>query len=140
MKIGTMPYIQQSMHMAARTKDATTANAPPSDSAPSGTFDFTTMSRSELRNTVNSLIKSGKLSLDDTTGLVSMMGPATYAGRSGPAAAAYENSPFDAFKELRKAIDFAEWRHDDKSAAVFSRTLSALEQLQGTTARLDLKA
>jgi hypothetical protein len=84
----------------------------------------------------------GTRSLDDTTGLVAMIGPAvtSRAGQGGPSAAAYDSSPFDALAELRTWIDGANWRHDDKSAAVFSRALAALLQLQGTVASLDVKA
>ena len=141
MKIGATPYFPPQTNYQASRAPAST-NSQQSDSSTTGTFDFTSMSRSDLRDTVNSLIKSGKLSLDDTTGLVGMMGPAatTYAGQGGSSAAAYEGSPFDALSALRTAIDGANSRHDDKSAAVFSRTLSALQQLQGTVAGLDLKA
>jgi len=144
MRIGTTPYLppQSTTHQSARTPAVSADSNQQARGPASSTLDFTTMSRSDLRDTVNSLIKSGRLSLDDTTGLVGMMGPAvmTYAGSGDPSAAAYDSSPFDALSALRTAIDGANWRHDDKSAAVFSRTLSALQQLQGTVAGLDLKA
>ncbi|AEY69548.1 hypothetical protein AH2_00038 [Burkholderia phage vB_BceS_AH2] len=140
MRIGATPYFPpQTTFQAARAPAGSTDD---NQQASGQGLDFTSTSRSSLRDTVNSLIKSGKLSLDDSSGLVGMMGPAatTYAGNGGPSAATYDSSPFDALSALRTAIDGANSRHDDKSAAVFSRTLSALQQLQGTVAGLDLKA
>jgi hypothetical protein len=91
---------------------------------------------------VNSLIKSGKLSLDDSTGLIGMMAPAAtaYAGPGGVSAATYDSSSFDALSALRTAIDGAKSRQEHASAASFTRSLTALQQLQGTVADLDLKA
>ena len=38
-------------------------------------YDFTNISRGELLNTVNGLIKSGQMSLDESSSLVLLMGP-----------------------------------------------------------------
>ncbi|MDH6229608.1 putative membrane-anchored protein [Mesorhizobium soli] len=71
-----------------------------------------------------------------------MMAPAAtaYAGPGGPSAATYDSSSFDALSALRTAIDRAKSRQEHASAASFTRTLTALQQLQGTVAGLDLKA
>lgn len=141
MRIGATPYFPPQTYQAARAPAISTGDNQQASGSASSALDFTSMSRSDLRDTVNSLIKSGKLSLDDTTGLVAMMGPAvsSYAGQGGPSAATYDSSPFDALSALRTAIDGANWRHDDKNAAMFERTLTALQRLQGTVAGLDLK-
>ena len=73
--------------------------------------------------------------------IVGLMGPAatSNAGQGGPSAATYDSSSFDVLSALRTAIDGANSRHDDKSAAAFQQTLSALQRLQGTFAGVNLK-
>jgi len=143
MRIGTTPYFPpQTTYQAGRAPAVSTDDNQQAGGSASTALDFTSMSRSDLRGTVNSLIKSGKLSLDDTSSLVGMMGPAatSYAGQGGPSAAAYDSSAFDALSALQTGIDGANARHDEQNAAALSRTLTALQQLQGTAAGLDLKA
>ncbi|MFT4117745.1 hypothetical protein [Bradyrhizobium sp.] len=143
MKIGTTPYLSpQTTYRATRTTAGSTDGNQQTSGAKSSALDFTSMSRSDLRDTVNSLIKSGKLSLDDTTGLVGMMGPAvsTQSGQSGASTATYESSPFDTLSALRTAVDNSNARNDDASAASFMRSLTALQQLQGKVFGVDRKA
>ncbi len=107
--------------------------------APS-TLDFSNMTRSELRNTVNALIKSGKLSLNDTLGVTLMMGPPLKMGPGGTVSIGPDSdSKMDVLLSLQARIDGAKSRDDDKAASMFSQTLTALERLQGTVVGLDLQ-
>jgi hypothetical protein len=142
MKIGATPYFpSQTTHQASRMPALSTDDNQQSDGSESSALDFTTMSRSNLRDTVNSLIKSGQLSLYDSTGLIGMMAPAAtaYAGPGGVSAATYDSLSFDALSALRMAIDGAKSRQEHASAASFARSLTALQQFQGTVTGLDLK-
>jgi len=142
MKIGATPYFQpQPTHEAARAPALPTDDNQQSGGSASSVLDFTSMSRSVLRDTVNSLIKSGKLSLDDTTGLVGIMGPAVTTTVDGSAPpAGYESQSINAFAELKAGIEGARSRNDLQNEAVLMRTLSALQRLQGMVVGLDVKA
>lgn len=130
------PYRADRMPMA--TADSTSPSA--SSAAPTtSTFDFTNMTRSELRDTVNALIKSGRMTLDESTGLVGIMGPAiTTSGAA--ASSSYDQQRVDAFAMLRMGIDGAKSRNEDRSAASYSLALNALQRLQGTPSGVDLRA
>jgi len=137
MRIGATPYFppQTTFHAAQASAGSTDDNQRASGQA----LDFTSMSRSVLRDTVNSLIKSGKLSLDDTTGLVGIMGPAVPVDGSAPPAG-YESQSINAFAALKAGIEGARSRNDPQNEAVLMRAFSALQRLQGTVVGLDVKA
>jgi hypothetical protein len=109
------------------------------------TYDFSSMSPAEMRSTVNDLIRSGKMTLDESSPLLGMMSPPAlrWAGSgSAPADEANrkDNEPIDAFATLRAGITGAQSRGDRRNVEALGQTLDALLRLQGTTASVDIRA
>ncbi|MBC7581109.1 MAG: hypothetical protein H7312_27685 [Tardiphaga sp.] len=109
------------------------------------TYDFSSMSPAEMRSTVNDLIRSGKMTLDESSPLLGMMSPpaSRWAGSgSAPADEAnrMDNEPIDAFATLRAGITGAQSRGDRRNVEALGQTLDALLRLHGTTASVDIRA
>lgn len=111
-----------------------------------GRIDFSSMSPAQMRETVNRLIRSGDLSLDETGSLLSIMAPPSARlrvdGTQVPTTEAerIDNTPVDAFAMLREGIAGARWRNDSASEAALSRTVAALQRVQGMVSSLDIRA
>jgi hypothetical protein len=107
-------------------------------------YDFTNMSPAQMQDTINGLIRSGKMSLDDSSSLVSMIPTGlTYAGPGAPSAASLDsvrNTPMDFLARLQAGIDGARSRGDAQNAEHFARTLNVLQSLQGTPSGVDVIA
>lgn len=124
---------------AAGTGDTTT-------SAGIGRYDFSGMSPAQMRDTVNRLIRSGDLSLDETGSLLSIMAPPSARLRvdgaqvSAAEAERIDNTPVDAFAILREGIAGARWRNDSASEAALTRAIAALQRVQGAVSSVDIRA
>ena len=142
MRIGAMPYVPQQTDRTVRAKAATADKSGLEASGPaSAGLDFTNISRADLRGTVNALIKSGSLSLDDSGALVPMMGSAalSYAGTGTPSAG-YDDQKLDVLSDLQTGLDAAKSRNDTNSQKYLALALNALQRLQGTSGSLDVSA
>lgn len=122
---------------ATRTSAAPTASAT-TDAGSTGTgvtsYDFTSMTPSELRTTVNDLVKSGKLSLKDSSPLV------TIAGFGGTSAG---GKPIDVLAALKAGIAYKQQNQanqPDSGLDHWNNALAALQGLQGTTSGVDTYA
>ena len=134
------PGANRSQKTASASSDAV-ANA----GAGISTYDFSSMSPAEMRSTVNDLIRSGKMTLDESSPLLGMMSPPASrlaGGGSAPADEAnrMDNQPIDAFATLRAGITGAQSRGDRRNVEALGQTLDALLRLQGTTASVDIRA
>ena len=134
------PGANRSQKTASASSDAV-ANA----GAGISTYDFSSMSPAEMRSTVNDLIRSGKMTLDESSPLLGMMSPPASRWAGGGSAPADEanrmdNQPIDAFATLRAGITGAQSRGDRRNVEALGQTLDALLRLQGTTASVDIRA
>ena len=131
---------------ASRSQKAESAsgNAVASAGAGISTYDFSSMSPAEMHSTVNDLIRSGRMTLDESGPLLGMMSPpaSRWAGSGSPPAEAYrmDNEPIDAFAALRAGINGAQSRGDRRNVEALGQTLDALLRLQGSTASVDIRA
>jgi hypothetical protein len=95
-------------------------------------FDFTSMTPTALHETVGSLIRSGKLDLDETTGLVGMMNPSSPLNRVNydglPAAAS--NAPVNVLDQLQDGIAAALARNEIDTARSLQLASQALARYQ----------
>lgn len=125
---------------------ATRTSAAPATSAPADTgttgsgvtsYDFTGMTPSDLRTTVNDLVKSGKLSLMDSSPLV------TIAGFGGGATADGAGQPIDVLAALKSGIAYKQQNQasqPDSGIDRWKNALAALQGLQGTPSGVDTYA
>lgn len=139
----TSSYASPGANRSQKTASASSASVANAGAGIS-TYDFSSMSPSQMRSTVNDLIRSGKMTLDESSPLLGMMGsPASrWAGSGSPPAEAYrmDNQPIDAFATLRAGINGAQSRGDRRNVEALGQTLDALLRLQGTTASVDIRA
>lgn len=100
-------------------------------------YDFTHISRNELLETVNGLIKSGDLTLDDTTSLLGMMGssPLLKVNYDGKALEGGD-TPMNVFARIQDGIDGARSRNETGSVAGLQRAAEALTRFHKPTLSL----
>ena len=97
------------------------------------TYDFTHMTASELHDAMGSLIRSGKMDLDQSSsllGLTSSLSPLSKVSYDGTAP--YSNVPMNVFDSLQKNFDAQMSRNEVVSAGYTKKAIDALTNLQGT--------
>lgn len=99
------------------------------DGDTSNTLDFSNIRPDEILGTVNSLIKSGKMSLDEST---SLMGLVPLSLRNLPNATAGSNEPINMFNRLEAMLAYHKSEHDDAAAIYDQKAIDALRRFQGT--------
>lgn len=89
----------------------------------SGGLDFTQMTPKQLQNSINDLIESGQMSLDESSALIGMV-PTTLSkvNYDGQIPAAYEQ-PINVIQRLQDGIAGADSRHDTATSEFLSRSL-----------------
>ena len=131
------PPVQQT---AASARTTATAADAPTETANTGSgvssYDFTSMTPKELQSTINNLVKNGKLSLKDSSPLVTIAGFAGQAGKS--------DQPIDVFSALKAGIDFkaqtGQAQQPNSGIEYWNNALAALQSLQGTPSGVDTYA
>ncbi|QIZ47262.1 hypothetical protein [Dickeya zeae] len=107
-------------------------------------YDFTHITPTALHESVNRLIRSGQLDLDQTTPLVGMMASTelSTAGGLGGASLGYSNSeqPMNVFNRLQQNMAAALSLNDRQSADNLQSTIDALRRLQGQSMMTDVRA
>jgi hypothetical protein len=102
------------------------ADEPKGDS----TYDFTNIAPNDMLNTINSLIKNGKMSLDESSSLLAFVPPTELNAAMGKSG--ITNQPINLFSSLEKMIAFNKSIHNDAGVTYAQKALSALERLQST--------
>ncbi|MCI4235513.1 hypothetical protein F6X50_03685 [Dickeya dianthicola] len=129
--------------LAANISASSPASQPTTvSSAQAESYDFTRMTPTALHESVNRLVRSGQLDLDQTTPLVGMMGATDLsdAGVTGAASLAYSEQPMNVFNNLQENMAVAISRNDHQSADGLQRTIDALRRLQGQSVASDIRA
>lgn len=101
------------------------------------TYDFTHMTRGKMLETVNQLIKSGQMSLDETSSLVLLMGPKMTASGNFVDAS---NEPVDFIASLKNSLTYNQSIGNNSAIFYDTKALDALERLQGKSSKIDLTA
>jgi hypothetical protein len=118
------------------------AVASPDDTTNSGgvsRYDFTNMTPQQLQSTVNDLVKSGKLSLKDSSPLLTIAG----FGGTGGTAANGMGQPMDVLSMLKAGISYKEQAQagePNSGIQYWQNALAALQNLQGTPSGVDTYA
>jgi hypothetical protein len=114
-----------------QTTASSTTAAKTTETSGAGKYDFTNISRNELLETVNGLIGSGHLTLDDTSSLLGMMGSSplqkvNYDGKPLEGG----DIPMNVFARIQEGIEGARSRNETSSIAGLQRAAEALAQFQ----------
>ncbi|RWX81446.1 hypothetical protein EPK99_03890 [Neorhizobium lilium] len=114
----------------AAVQEQVTAGKNADGATPESGYDFTNISSNQMRIAMNDMISSGKMSLDESTGLVELIpGPLSVVD-GNPAVL---DQPFDFLSFAQDAIAGARWRSDDVSVAYLTRGLEILSANQNDT-------
>lgn len=140
-------YSTQPLYSAKNAYSLTSkeqSNATPQSSTAldtsSGVIDFTNITPQKFQSTMNALIKSGKLSLDETSPLVVMVPTAlSKVAYDGQAPTAYAQ-PNNFISMIQNGIDGAKSRNDTANVQSLTVALHALQKLQGTSLGIDTHA
>lgn len=100
-------------------------------------YDFTQISRSDLLQNINSLIKNGAMDLDESSSLVFLMGP-KIAVNGDISTNSSSNEIINVFDELRKSIEFNQSIGNTSGTFYDTKALNALNRLQGKTSSINL--
>ncbi len=120
--------------------DKVSASRATTGSIATGGLDFTNMTPRQLQGTMNDLIKSGKMSLNDTSAIVEMVPTAlSKVNYDGQVPVAYEQ-PTNFIARIQDGIEGAKSRSDTINEERLTKALGALQKLQGTAIGVDLHA
>ncbi len=121
---------------------ATSVSAAPTASrADSGIrqVDFTSMTRQELRDWVNTRIRDGTMSLDDSRPFMAMtMKIEVASGREVDAAT--DATRYDFTQKVRDGIEGALSRHDETTLEMLESAMQIIRRNQGQTVGVDIRA
>jgi hypothetical protein len=131
-------YLSNSQTGASARTSTTPNPSSVTDSSTPGvsSYDFTSMTSGDLQSTINTLVKSGKLSLKDSSPLV------TIAGFAGGGSAAADR-PINVFSALQAGIGYKQTiQADDPNSGIqnWKNALATLQGLQGTASGVDTYA
>lgn len=91
-------------------------------------YDFTHIAPNDVLNSINGLIKSGKMSVDESSALMASVPLTELNAAMGKTGAA--NKPINLYSSLEKLIAFNKSIHNDSGAIYAQKAFSALERLQ----------
>lgn len=99
------------------------------DGEAGNTLDFSNIRPNDILETVNDLIKSGQMSLDESSALLELVPPRI---RALPNATAGSNEPINMFTRLEAMLAYNKSEHNDAAAIYDQKAIDALRHLQGT--------
>jgi hypothetical protein len=103
-------------------------------------YDFTNMTPRQMHSAMNDLIRRGEMSLDDSSGLVSMIPTALSSIEGNGRDPSSYDAPMDYIATLQTAIASAFSRGETSNAANLTKTLQTLRSLQGQAFSVDVIA
>jgi hypothetical protein len=104
-------------------------------------IDFTRMSRQEMRDWVNTQIRSGGMSLDEGRPFMAMtMKVAVQADPAGEVPASADGTRADFMQKARDGIQGALSRHDETTLKMLQSALLTMQRYQGQAAGVDTLA
>lgn len=140
-----MSTLVQNTSVKKSSTEISAASSLPNSEQTSGeitSHDFTNMTPKQLLETVNTLIKTGKMSLDESSSLVPIMGAAAPLGKiavdgGSPYA---PDKPIDVLAMLQQSIAFNKSVGNSAGVLYDEKAYSALHKLQGTVSGINISA
>ncbi|HHR9696954.1 TPA: hypothetical protein ACTANZ_004617 [Salmonella enterica subsp. enterica serovar Mbandaka] len=103
--------------------------------------DFTSMTRLEMREWVNTQIRSGEMSLDDSRPFMAMtMKMPVGGGLGGELAAESDGTRYDFTQKVRDGIQGALSRNDETTLKMLESAMSIMQRQQGQTIGINIRA
>lgn len=98
----------------------------PNSGATTKTYDFSNMSPEHLLGTINDLIKSGKMSLDETSSLIALIPSSTL--NNGNPEAFY--TPTNFYKSLQDLMGYSKATQNQPAVEYAEKAIAALKRFQ----------
>lgn len=125
---------------SAVLRTATTAASRP-DAQASKPVDFTSMTRQQMQAWSNEQIRSGKMSLDDSTPFMAMSMHMPVRGDAGGRLQANDNGErLDFTQMVRAGIEGARLRNEEVTRSMLASALTTMQQYQSDTIGVDTHA
>lgn len=102
------------------------------------TVDFSHMTRQQLFDWMNAQIKSGRMTLDQSTSFLGMTMKVS-ASTGQPVDMRTDTTIYDFADRARQGLEGARWRHDDREAGLLEQAIAIMRRNQGAVAKVDLK-
>jgi hypothetical protein len=135
-----MPTSRASAAMLSSAYAAPVSNQRSAGSNASSTYDFTSITPSQLGQAVGELVSKGQLDTEDTATLAdSMPTVSSKSNLHGKIPSIYDQ-PNNIIARLQTGIEDARNRNDLQSVHSMSKTLNVFQRLQGAPRGIDLQA
>lgn len=121
------------------TTPAAISGAPAASSGGVTAADFTSMTRQELLDWMNAQIKSGRMTLDESTPFVGMTLKMS-AVTQQPVDIATDATRENFLEKARLGLDGALWRKDEDEAKQLRFAIDTMLRYQGAPMRVDVRA
>jgi hypothetical protein len=125
--------------LSAAYTDTASASRTSANNA-SSTYDFTSLTPSQLGQTVGELVSKGQLDHEDTVTLADTMPTASSKTNFNGKIPSIYDQPNNIIARLQTGIDDARNRNDLQSVHSLSKTLNVFQRLQGAPRGIDLQA
>jgi len=102
--------------------------------------DFTSMTRQEMRDWVNTQISNGEMSLDDSRPFMAMTMKIPVGSLSGEIPAERDGARHDFTQKIRDGIEGAQSRNDGATQRMLESALQIIQRSQGQVSRVDVRA
>jgi len=103
--------------------------------------NFTRMSRQEMRDWVNTQIRGGQMSLDDSRPFMAMtMRIPVDGGSSGEVPASSDDTFYDFTQKVRDGIQGARSRHDETTLKMLESAMQTMRRYQDQSTHIDTRA
>lgn len=103
--------------------------------------DFTSMTRQGMRDWVNTQVRSGEMSLDDSRPFMAMtMKIPVSGGMGGELAAESDGTRYDFTQKVRDGIEGALSRNDETTLKMLQSAMSIMQRQQGQTIGVNIRA
>lgn len=102
-------------------------------------IDFTSMTRQQMFDWMNNQIRSGAMSLDESTPFLGMTVKID-AATGAPVDMASDTEPVNFIDRARQGIAGALWRGDQDAAARLQSAVATMQRYQGQVAGVDIRA
>lgn len=118
---------------------ATRIDQSPTQSASVERINFNSMTRQEMRDWVNGQIRSGKMSLDESSPLMAMTMQISVA-TGQPTDSATDTTPIDFVEKARQGVEGALSRNDAEAAKRLQLAIEIMLKRQGEVIGVDARA
>lgn len=102
--------------------------------------NFTSMTRLEMRDWVNTQIRSGEMSFDDSRPFMAMTMKMPVGSLGGELAAESDGMRYDFMQKVRDGIEGALSRNDETTLKMLQSAMSIMQRQQGQTINVNIHA